>query len=1387
MKLLFTKIAFAFFFVLISIQLNAQDTLYWVGGTGNWDAAINWSLTSGGTGGVGIPDSSIFTVMDQNSFTADGQTISLPLEHNKVGGMWWRNLNYDVELYFPSDFAASFFCSIVSYGSINLHTKLTPVYTNSNNFWEVRGDQTINFLTGDVNLNRLELNLDSGGILNLMKKLTISKLINFVGGGTFNSNDLDIECESVYFSPGDSDTIFANFGQSHIIAEKNWDAEFYIGSDSKWLVLDVDETLIDTQEFTPGKEVDYGVVRISRLFASTYYKCGVLDDLFSSYRNETSSIGTLILDSASSFQIFGHNTIRNSLVIKNEGVSIEINEGDTLSINGDILQPYLSLAPCASNIVFESDRTGEAYFFKKNTGTLDIQLATLKDANTMGAATFNAEDCVDLGNNTGWNFISNAGPKTLYWIGGSGLFNDTTHWSNTSGGVVSGCVPGGLDKVIFDANSFSSLGDSVIIPIGIFDVDTMVWKDQTLQPNLHFSGSSGTENSIVRIFGSLRLHNNITTSYSDISNSWKFVNPDTCLIDSKGKFMSLVVFDSDSAYFKLLSPLNADFINHRSGYFDTGGETVSTGSYVMSSGCSSTECPPKVLRLRSSLFIANTFDTRFNYGAQTILSGTSTIVTSSFKSGNDSDVYYNLILDSSNIILVDAENHSFNEIKITGGVDIDFYGENTINGQLIIENPGTNIQFESGELFTIRDGIVQNISPGPCNEFAFLSSDKEGLTATLSVPNNGFSLNLTAIHDVHITGPHAYVVNDGLNMGNTGGWTITDKINQDYYYLGTDDIYWDNPSNWSLSSGGSATTCLPGPTDNIIFDQNSFSGSFNEVYIRPDEVMYCRDMSWNNVPSGSMLRLNGYSVYHKCFLKINGSLSMQADMLLDYEPSFDFIELNGGDTNTITTNGFSMPSLYLKGGGVYGLTDTYNGESIYVHSGTFDSQNFNMNLSGVFSTASDGYKKVRLRTSTISCDVMDNGYVSSDYPMDFLSHTSAIITSSLRSKNNIDYYNVWINSDNPDKENYEHCSFNVLRFSGSGTMELTGSISIYDKLLIDQAGASFKMHDFDTLFMYGSIETGGIISNPVHIYSSEYFAGNPMTIFKSNGHLCIEHIDFRDVEKAGSGQLNALNCVDGGLNSGIDFISSVGSGNSLYWIGQSGQWQDIDNWAFVSGGCPADRFPGNADTVHLDDNSFLLPDQQIMLTNNEEVYSIWASNTETAVIKISDTLLSHELRLTGGNIVLKNGHFKIKTAALLNTGAMLTIDTSTFSFVNYPDLTIYTGLTVGASCSLAVNFSEIRICGQSTTAGTKSVDIHANAIIDWVNSGLIIKPPASGEPNNNMKIDFGGHTINGQFVMNNITAPNQIIFLESDMVINGQLKVKYGLLNIQPGFQLTVQ
>jgi hypothetical protein len=109
-------------------------------------------------------------------------------------------------------------------------------------------------------------------------------------------------------------------------------------------------------------------------------------------------------------------------------------------------------------IAIQSSVAGTHYHFVCASGTINREYWSIKDCYASGGATFNATKSYDISGNSGWNIT--AIPPNRYWVGDAGSWtaSDSTHWSESSGGVGDAPVPIASDNVIFDANSFSTTG-----------------------------------------------------------------------------------------------------------------------------------------------------------------------------------------------------------------------------------------------------------------------------------------------------------------------------------------------------------------------------------------------------------------------------------------------------------------------------------------------------------------------------------------------------------------------------------------------------------------------------------------------------------------------------------------------------------------------------------------------------------------------------------------------------------------------------------------------------------------------------------------------------------------------------------------------------------------
>ena len=93
----------------------------------------------------------------------------------------------------------------------------------------------------------------------------------------------------------------------------------------------------------------------------------------------------------------------------------------------------------------------------------------------------------------------NSWADNLYWVGGSGNFNDANHWSRESGGIGGAKSPTAADNVFFDDNSFSSR--SVIDFIGQAEVNDITFSKYTAKVIF-----SGLQNEKIIVHGDLQLN-----------------------------------------------------------------------------------------------------------------------------------------------------------------------------------------------------------------------------------------------------------------------------------------------------------------------------------------------------------------------------------------------------------------------------------------------------------------------------------------------------------------------------------------------------------------------------------------------------------------------------------------------------------------------------------------------------------------------------------------------------------------------------------------------------------------------------------------------------------------------------------------------------------------
>ncbi|WP_299462298.1 T9SS type A sorting domain-containing protein [uncultured Microscilla sp.] len=246
-----------------------------------------------------------------------------------------------------------------------------------------------------------------------------------------------------------------------------------------------------------------------------------------------------------------------------------------------IQRKLTAVGTCGSLIILESLTDGTPINLHFATGsTYDASYLSINEINATGdQAVFlvATEGSLDVDNtypSTGWNFTSNQPARTLYWVGDGGNWGDESHWvtrdANGAIKTTNECTPTPKDIVIFDANSFTTMGQKVTMDLVVATCHSIIWKDDVkFQPE--WAGDK--HNHILRVYSSLT-----TTDASKMSVSYQghVYMLGSGNIDTKGNELTMGkwFFENEQASWNLSSDWHA-----RQVYFNRG--NLKSNNYAM--------------------------------------------------------------------------------------------------------------------------------------------------------------------------------------------------------------------------------------------------------------------------------------------------------------------------------------------------------------------------------------------------------------------------------------------------------------------------------------------------------------------------------------------------------------------------------------------------------------------------------------------------------------------------------------------------------------------------------------------------------------------------------------------------------------------------------------
>ncbi|MCF8369898.1 MAG: gliding motility-associated C-terminal domain-containing protein [Bacteroidales bacterium] len=466
------------------IQEESRD-MTWVNGTGLWSDTIHWSSTIGGENQDCLP--MIYdNVFFNNSSFDNEDTVMVDPEYVEINNMTWegnsnpifKNLSSAKSLsiygsleFIPSmvnNFNAPVYFKDTLSGQIiktaGIPFKNDVVFQGINGGWTIVDSLKVN---GNIKYWYGNLNIEG----DYLKCKTFHSDSAFNRSLNLNSAKIEITTNSPY--PAwrlNNENLEFNSGNSEID---------FLASGATLYNLGGDTIKYNNVVFSYNKS-------IARLYS--------YDTIHGVYNN---------IDFKSNGYIYGNNTF--DTLTFSPGNFYSLQAGKTQTIGGIID----STGICTGPVLLQSLTPGNAAYISKAEDTLSVEYTAIQDIHTIGDAYFVAYNSNNVGNNTGWDTIYNAAPGKLYWVGGTGDWEDPEHWSLISGGPGGECVPTPYDTVIFDNLSFDAIDQKVSINGNNAFAGNLDWTNALFEPE--FYGSyAGT---YLHVFGSLWLSQAMNFSF----------------------------------------------------------------------------------------------------------------------------------------------------------------------------------------------------------------------------------------------------------------------------------------------------------------------------------------------------------------------------------------------------------------------------------------------------------------------------------------------------------------------------------------------------------------------------------------------------------------------------------------------------------------------------------------------------------------------------------------------------------------------------------------------------------------------------------------------------------------------------------------------------------
>lgn len=375
-----------------------------------------------------------------------------------------------------------------------------------------------------------------------------------------------------------------------------------------------------------------------------------------------------------------------------------------------------------------------------------------------------------------------------YWIGGSGDWNDTAHWSTTSGGAGGSAMPTSSDDVFFDNNSrVGTTTINLLTTRSVARIDSSGLSSGTITIN----SALGSHSVYSYGAGDHKFNNLVDVGYyyfyQTAGATVNVYKPGSLAVKGFGTATNAVTINL------MTDLLGIGYLSITKGTFNTNGYAVTSTGYIyfQSTG---------VINLGSSIITVTYYEAD---SSVTINASTSEIVvtgnSSYFRGGGRT--YYKVTLSTGGI-----------------GTTRTISGSNTIDTFTVL--PSITAAFTSGTTQTINTVVLTGTSVNAIR----LQSATPGSTWTISKASgtvNGTYLNIS---DSIATGGATWNATTSTNSGNNTGWNFIgpQPPSADFSYtpasiwqsqsVSFTDTSANTPTSWLWDFGDATTSTSQNPT-----------------------------------------------------------------------------------------------------------------------------------------------------------------------------------------------------------------------------------------------------------------------------------------------------------------------------------------------------------------------------------------------------------------------------------------------------------------------------------------------------------------------------------------------------------------------------------------------